>query len=132
MRIWTIILLLITYSKADSPSVGLDHTLNHPEMDLSLLVTNEENQTFPLQNIAEEKPIVLGFVYFGCASMCILFLDGLLSTLDRSPKDYLPGKEYHLAVLSIDPEETSSQAKLKKEAALPSLKISFHNNTGAF
>ncbi len=132
MKNWFLSFLLFGFCSASPTSVGLDHTIENPKLDLSLLVTNSENETLPLQELVLEKPLVIGFVYYGCASMCTFFLNGLLSTLERSPPDYLPGKEYHLAILSIDPAENSTLAKAKKEAVFKKLKAKISNEEWSF
>ena len=114
--------MTIWFAICNAQSVGLNHEIENPNFNFDLMVEKEDGHKVPLGEISNGKPMVLGFVYYGCASMCTLFLNGLISSLERAPEKFLPGENYHLAVLSIDHKENPGLARQKKEAVLEKLK----------
>lgn len=64
------------------------------------------------------KPVVLALVYYRCPNLCTFVLNGLLDTLKKLT--LLPGKEFELVTLSIDPREKPELAAEKKSAYLMS------------
>lgn len=64
------------------------------------------------------RPIVLALVYYRCPNLCTFVLNGILDTLKKLT--IMPGKEFELITLSIDPREKSELAAEKKSAYLMS------------
>ena len=58
-------------------------------------------------------PIVLVMAYYQCPMLCSLVLNGMSSALSNS--GLVPGKDYSLLTLSIDPSEGPDLSKEKKE-----------------
>lgn len=58
------------------------------------------------------KPLILVLGYFHCANLCGVIRESLFRALTES--GLLAGRDYSLAVLSIDPSETSAQAAAAK------------------
>ncbi len=65
------------------------------------------------------KPVVLNLGYYECPMLCSLMLNGLLvSVKDLS---WLPGDEFEIVTVSIDPGEGSELALAKKKSYLAEL-----------
>jgi len=62
------------------------------------------------------KPVLLAFVYFECPGACTVLLNELLKGL--TPHILLPGKDFELVVVSINPDEGPALAKKKRDAYL--------------
>ncbi len=58
------------------------------------------------------NPLILVLGYFHCANLCGVIRESLFRALTQS--GLLAGRDYSLAVLSIDPSETSAQAAAAK------------------
>jgi protein SCO1/2 len=67
---------------------------------------------------APGRPVLLNLVYYGCGNLCSFVLNGLVSSLQKI--DWVPGKQFELVTLSIDPTETPELAHRKKESYLKS------------
>ena len=63
-----------------------------------------------------EKPVLLQLGYNKCPMLCNLVLNGAFRGLKDI--DWLPGKEFEVVCISIDPTETAMLAKAKKESYL--------------
>lgn len=59
------------------------------------------------------RPVLLNLVYYGCHNLCSFVLDGLVNSLKQL--DWIPGREFELITVSIDPEEKPELALRKKE-----------------
>lgn len=64
------------------------------------------------------RPVVLALVYYRCPNLCTFVLNGMLDTLKKVTM--VPGKEFELVTLSIDPREKPELAAEKKSAYLMS------------
>jgi protein SCO1/2 len=63
-----------------------------------------------------ERPVLLQLGYNKCPMLCNLVLNGVFDGLKGV--DWMPGKEFEVVAISIDPTETAMLAKAKKEAYL--------------
>ncbi|MEO7030329.1 MAG: SCO family protein [Acidobacteriaceae bacterium] len=59
-----------------------------------------------------KRPAVLSLVYFDCPMLCSEELDGITSSLEMVK--LLPGKDFDVIVVSIDPADTPLKAAAKK------------------
>jgi protein SCO1 len=62
------------------------------------------------------RPVVLNLVYYECPNLCTFVLNGLVKTLKEM--DWVPGKQFEIVTVSIDPHETPALALQKKTAYL--------------
>ncbi|MEY2981318.1 MAG: hypothetical protein RL562_1545 [Planctomycetota bacterium] len=81
-----------------------------------------------------ERPVLLQLGYNKCPMLCNLVLNGVFDGLQGV--DWMPGKEFEVVAISIDPTETAMLAKAKKEAYLaefdrPGAGLGVHFLTGA-
>ncbi len=63
-----------------------------------------------------ERPVILNPGYFGCPGLCGAVLNYFLGTLKDS--GMMPGQDFDLVTLSIDPDEGPEMARTKKAAYL--------------
>ncbi|MFZ4751662.1 MAG: SCO family protein [Phycisphaerales bacterium] len=63
-----------------------------------------------------ERPVLLQLGYNKCPMLCNLVLNGAFDGLKGV--DWMPGKEFEVLSVSIDPTETAALAKAKKESYL--------------
>jgi protein SCO1/2 len=58
------------------------------------------------------RPVMLSLVYYNCPMLCSEELDGMASALEMV--HLVPGKDFDIVVISIDPSETPAIAAAKK------------------
>jgi protein SCO1/2 len=99
----------------DQPSVlggvGIDQHLN-TQLPLNLTFTDDSGRQVALANYFGKKSAILALVYYRCPMLCSEELDGLTSALEMV--HYVPGKDFNIIVVSIDPTETTDLAAAKK------------------
>ena len=61
---------------------------------------------------AAPRPVMLSLVYYNCPMLCSEELDGMASALEMV--HLVPGKDFDIVVISIDPSETPAVAAAKK------------------
>jgi protein SCO1 len=86
-----------------------------------------------LASLFDGKPLVLALGYFRCRNLCSVVRANLIEALGASA--LVAGRDYSLAVLSIDPSETSADAAAAKARDLerypaPSAAPNWHFLTG--
>lgn len=62
------------------------------------------------------KPVILNLTYFECPNLCTFVLNGLVSGMKKL--DWVPGKQFEIVTVSINPRETPELAARKKAAYL--------------
>ena len=77
-----------------------------------LLFRDSDGQAVRLADLAQGVPLILVPAYLRCPNLCGVVRASLLGTLQRA--DLHAGRDYVLAVLSIDPTETSAEASAAK------------------
>jgi protein SCO1/2 len=99
--------------------VGIDQHLNE-QVPLNLTFKDEQGKTVKLGDYFHDgRPVILNLVYFQCPMLCTEVLNGLTSAL-RVIR-FVPGKEFEVVTLSIDPRETPALAANKKQMYLKKL-----------
>ncbi|NBO38128.1 SCO family protein [bacterium] len=71
------------------------------------------------QYINPNLPTMLTLNYFQCTALCSIHLNGLVQGLKKL--DYLPGREFNLVTVSIDPRNSPELAQMKQKNYLESL-----------
>ena len=103
----------------DSPAVlnkvGITQNLNK-QIPLGLTFTNDEGRQVALASYFGKKPAILALVYYQCPMLCSEELNGLTSALEMV--DEVPGKDFNIVVVSIDPSEGTDLAAAKKRSYL--------------
>jgi protein SCO1 len=94
-------------------SVGIAQNLN-AQLPLSLTFTDDQGQQVQLASYFGKKPAILALVYYQCPMLCSEELNGLTSALEMV--DEVPGKDFNVIVVSIDPSEGTDLAAAKKRS----------------
>jgi protein SCO1/2 len=91
--------------------VGIDQHLN-TQLPLNLAFTDDAGKLVTLASYLGKRPAILALVYYRCPMLCSEELDGLTSALEMVR--YVPGKDFNIIVVSIDPTEGTDLAAAKK------------------
>ena len=94
-----------------SSGVGIDQHLN-AQLPLNLAFTDDAGKQVTLGSYFGRQPAILALVYYRCPMLCSEELDGLTSALEMVR--YIPGKDFNIVVVSIDPTEGTDLAAAKK------------------
>lgn len=81
-----------------------------------ILFLDSDQRPASLGDLSRQRPLILVPAYFHCANLCGVVRASLLSALQRT--ELQAGRDYTLAILSIDPHETSAEAREAKMADL--------------
>jgi protein SCO1/2 len=107
---------LVTEPPAELEGVGIDPPDN-ARVPVDLRFEDEEGTELPLSTWLDgERPVILALVYYRCPMLCGLLLNGLTDALKGLA--FTPGDEFEILTVTIDPRETSSLAKVKKQSYL--------------
>jgi protein SCO1/2 len=113
--------------------VGIDQRLNE-QVPLDLQFRDEQGRAVRLGDYFHSgRPVIISLVYFNCPMLCGEVLNGM-STAFKVLK-FLPGKEYEVVTLSIDPREKPELAAAKKRSYIehldrPGAEAGWHFLTG--
>ncbi len=92
-------------------SVTVEQHLN-TQIPLNLTFTDDAGKQVALASYFGKKPAILALVYYQCPMLCSEELNGLTSALEMV--HYIPGKDFNVIVVSIDPSEGTDLAAAKK------------------
>jgi protein SCO1/2 len=95
--------------------VSIAQRLNE-QLPLNLAFTDDAGKAVRLADYFGKKPAILALVYYRCPMLCSEELDGLTSALQMVR--YVPGKDFNVVVVSIDPSEGPDLAAAKKRSYL--------------
>jgi protein SCO1/2 len=113
--------------------VGIAQHLNQ-QLTLSLTFTDDAGQQVQLASYFGQKPAILALVYYQCPMLCSEELNGLTGALQMV--DEVPGRDFNVIVVSIDPSEGTDLASTKKRSYVkryghPETASGWHFLTGA-
>lgn len=121
-------LLPCTFAKAEEKLSGLPPALQKvgiveklgSKLPLDLLFRDETGAKVPLQKyFTGKKPVILALVYYRCPSLCNLTMNGMLDVFKASP--WVPGTQFDVINVSIDPKEDEKIASAKKRTYIENL-----------
>jgi len=125
-------------SASDKPpsilnGVGVTQKLNG-QVPLNLTFADDQGKQVRLGDYFGKKPAILALVYYQCPMLCSEELNGLTGALQMV--DEVPGKDFNIVVVSIDPTEGTDLAAAKKRSYLkryghPETADGWHFLTGA-
>ncbi len=95
--------------------VGIAQHLN-TQLPLNLTFTDDAGKPVALAGYFGKKPAILALVYYQCPMLCSEELNGLTSALEMVR--FIPGKDFNIIVVSIDPSEGTDLAAAKKRTYL--------------
>ena len=94
--------------------VGVSERLGQ-QVPLDLAFTDEDGRPVKLGNYFQAgRPVLLDLGYYRCPMLCNLVLNGFIEGLREVPS-WVPGDQFEVVVVSVDPLETAKLAKLKKQ-----------------
>ena len=89
--------------------------LNQP-LPLSAPFVDETGKPVTLGTYFGKRPVILAQVYYGCPLLCSEELKGLTGALEMV--NFVPGKDFDVVVVSIDPDEKPELAASQKRRYL--------------
>ena len=96
--------------------VGIEEHLGRP-IDLDLAFNDENGQAVKLQEFFnKDRPVILDLVYYTCPQLCSLILNRQVELMRQMPG--VPGTDYEVVTISIDPRDTPEIAREKKASYL--------------
>jgi len=112
--------------------VGIAQHLNQ-QLPLGLSFTDDQGKQVALSSYFGKRPAILALVYYQCPSLCSEELNGLTAALQMV--HFVPGKDFSVIVVSIDPSEGTDLAAAKKRSYLkryghPETAAGWHFMTG--
>lgn len=100
-------------------NVGIDENLG-AQLPLDAEFRDENGRTVTLREYLQAgRPVLLNFAYFGCPMLCNLVLNGMIKGMKALP--WIPGKEYEVLTISVDPREGPTEASAKKATHIAEL-----------
>ena len=95
--------------------VGIAQHLNQ-QLPLNLTFTDDAGRQVALSSYFGKHPAILALVYYRCPMLCSEEMDGLASALQMVR--FVPGRDFNIIVVSIDPTEGTDLAAAKKREYL--------------
>lgn len=100
-------------------AVGVDEHLD-AQVDLSLSFETHDGATVTLEELlGGEVPTLLTLNYYTCETLCSVQLNAVLEGLKEL--DWVPGDQFRVVTVSIDPREDAPLAKKKRDSYLSAL-----------
>jgi protein SCO1/2 len=84
------------------------------QLPLSLTFTDDAGKQVQLGSYFGKRPAILALVYYQCPMLCSEELNGLTGALQMV--NFVPGKDFDVIVVSIDPSEGTDLAAAKKRS----------------
>lgn len=111
---------------------GIEQHLN-TTLPLQTVFTDEQHNTAELGHWIGKTPVILVLIYYKCTMLCPEVLHGLAAGLKDSR--LVPGRDYELLTVSIDPDDSPSDAMAEKarfvrEVGHPGIDKAAHFLTG--
>ena len=94
------------------PNVGIVQQLGKT-VDMNLAFKDEHGKPITLAQISDGKPLIIDLGYYTCPGICDRVFGGIQQVVEKM-KD-MPGKDYRIATISFDPNDTPKRARQKKE-----------------
>ncbi len=105
---------------ADLQNVGIKEKLGERVPVESLQFRDETGAPVTLSKyFHSHKPVIVNLVYFACPGLCNFVLNGMIASLRGF--EWLPGNEFEIVTVSIDPKEGPDLAFEKKKNYLKNL-----------
>jgi protein SCO1/2 len=95
--------------------VGIAQNLNQ-QLPLDLTFTDDAGRQVQLASYFGKRPAILALVYYQCPMLCSEELNGLTGALQMVK--FVPGRDFDVIVVSIDPTEGPELAAAKKRTYL--------------
>lgn len=115
------------------PELQKINVVEHPgeQIPLNLTFHNDSGEIVTLGDYFKQgKPVILILAYYECPMLCTLVMNGISDGVRKLP--WLPGKEYQMITVSIDPREMPELAAGKKKTYLDNLSKPVEGDGWAF
>ncbi|OYT71266.1 MAG: SCO family protein [Chloracidobacterium sp. CP2_5A] len=86
------------------------------QLPLDVQLRDETGVERPLQTYFTDKPVIVAPVYFTCPMLCMQIINGIIKGLREV--HYMPGQDFEVVIVSIDPRETAELAAGQKGSYL--------------
>jgi protein SCO1/2 len=96
-------------------AVRIEQRLNQ-QLPLNLTFTDDAGKQVQLSSYFGKRPAILALVYYQCPMLCSEELNGLTGALQMV--NFVPGKDFNVIVVSIDPSEGTDLAAAKRRSYL--------------
>jgi protein SCO1 len=106
----------------DAPQLKDIDVIEHlgESIPLDMEFTNDQGKLITLgEYFNKGKPVIIVMAYYECPMLCTFVLNGLTDVASKIP--FVPGNEYQIITVSIDPKETARLAGVKKETHIEAL-----------
>ena len=104
---------------AELAAVGVDEHLD-AQVDLGLEFQSHTGETVDLASLlGGDIPTLLTLNYYTCETLCSLQLNAVLEGLQKL--DWVPGDQFRVVTVSIDPKEDAELARTKRDSYLTAL-----------
>jgi protein SCO1/2 len=113
---------------ASAAEIGIDEKLGQ-FVPLGLSFTDENGGPVTLREIVQ-TPTLVGLQYYTCRNACGVLAGAMASVLGQL--DAVPGQDYGVLSISINPQETPADAREAKRIALESIGRSYPPETWKF
>ena len=100
----------------DAPELKKINVIEHlgDTIPMDLAFTNSKGQSIMLSDLFRPgKPVLLTLAYYECPMLCTFVLNGLSKGL--SELNFIPGTDFQMITISIDPKETWNLAATKQK-----------------
>lgn len=112
---------LTAETSREPEGVGVDQKPGET-LPLDLMFKNEAGESVPLRSFfANGKPVLIAPSYFECVRLCTYIYNGIGKAVKATP-NLLPGRDYTIISLSINPADNPMMAKMKGENYREALK----------
>lgn len=96
--------------------VGITEKLGE-QLDLDLTFIAEDGYPHKLREyFFKDRPVILNLVYYDCPQLCTLILNAQTEVMKQI--EWMPGNQYEIVTISIDPREHFDKARAKKSVYL--------------
>lgn len=93
--------------------IGITEKLGESVSVSELAFQDEDGKPVQLGDYFKKgHPVLLTVGYYGCATLCSFVMNGLLDSLKKI--DWVPGKQFEVVSVTVDPNEGAALAKKKK------------------
>ncbi len=118
------------YSPASLQKIDVQEHLGE-SIPLDLTFNNHHGEEVTLgEYFNRDRPVLLTLAYYECPMLCTLVLNGIRNVADSV--SWIPGEDYQIVTVSIDPRETPELARTKHEVYLKSLDKQVHDDSWVF
>ncbi len=108
----------------DDPDLKNIDVIEHlgDTIPLNLTFTNHKGERVKLEDYFHKgKPVILTLAYYRCPMLCTMVLNGLSESI-LNIDGWVPGDQFEILTVSIDPTETAELADSKRHRYLENLK----------